>query len=91
MVHGVLESDEDESWSQFIDHIEHSEHLSQLLTLVFLLFFNIQGKFEQFEAKLWFLAPLANFFKNCLKYQGRIQRDFATGQQVWESQIFIPN
>ena len=40
MVHGVLENDEDESLSQFIDHIEHSEHLSQLLTLVFLLFFN---------------------------------------------------
>ena len=39
MVHGILESDEDESLSEFIDHIEHSEHLSQLLILVFLLFF----------------------------------------------------
>ena len=41
MVHGVLESDEDESLSEFIEHIEHSEHLSQLLTLAFLLYFNI--------------------------------------------------
>ena len=39
MVHGVLESDEDESLSEFVEHIEHSEHLSQLLTLVFLLYF----------------------------------------------------
>ena len=30
MVQGVLESDEDESLSEFIEHIEHSEHLSQL-------------------------------------------------------------
>ena len=32
MVHGVLEGDENESLSEFIEHIEHSEHLSQLLT-----------------------------------------------------------
>ena len=41
IVHGVLESDENESLSEFIEHIEHSEHLSQLLTLAFLLYFNI--------------------------------------------------
>ena len=38
MVHGVLESNEDESLSEFIEHIEH---FSQLLTLVFLACFNI--------------------------------------------------
>ena len=38
MVHGVLESDEDKSLTEFI---EHSEHLSQLLTLIFMLYFNI--------------------------------------------------
>ena len=41
MVHGVLESNEDESLTEFIEHIEHPEHLFQLLTLPFLLYFNL--------------------------------------------------
>ena len=41
MVHEVLESDEDKSLSDFIEHNEHSEHLSQLSTLAYLLYFNI--------------------------------------------------
>ena len=41
MVHGILESDEDESLIEFIERIENAEHLPQLLTLAFLLYFNI--------------------------------------------------
>ena len=76
MVQGVLESDEDESLSEFIEHPEHlsqlSYHLPNIITLAsifvtYISIYRLNLKNLKLKFDFWYFWLI--FFKNCLKIQ----------------------